>query len=61
MEYSFKADKNSMAVVFHRLMANNNLTPWDRSFIDSLNNKFTAGFVLTEKQLIVLSDIWEKY
>ena len=61
MRYSFKTDKNSMAVVFHSLLNNSNLNDWERGFVDSINNKFTAGINLTENQMKKLSDIWEKY
>jgi len=36
------------------------LSDWERSFIDSLDNRLAKGLGLTEKQVERLDEIWEK-
>lgn len=36
------------------------LSDWERSFIDSLDNRLAAGAALTDKQVDRLDEIWEK-
>lgn len=60
-DYSFKTDKNSMAVVLRSLNNNKNLNEWEEEFIDNVNNRFLGGAPLTDSQLEKLSDLWSKY
>lgn len=61
MLLSFKTDEKSINIVLTSLLRNNNLNNWEKSFVDNINNKFKANFVLTTNQLEKLSNIWDKY
>lgn len=36
------------------------LTDWERGFIDSLRHATDKGYSLTEKQVKILEEIWDK-
>ena len=48
------------AMVADCIQRESKLSDWERSFIDSLDNRLAAGFALTDKQAATLDDIWEQ-
>jgi len=61
MKYSFKTDDKSMGRVIRSLQNNNNLSEWEKGFMDNINNRFSGGAILSEDQMQTLSDLWDRY
>ncbi len=65
-DYSFKDDIESINYVIGRLSHNPNLSDWEKGFIKSIKEytdpqKAGGSGFLSDKQLQILSDLWEKY
>lgn len=60
-EYSFKNDYKSITFVINDLEKNPNLTQWEKDFIKDIKYYNDNGGFLSEKQLNVLDQLWEKY
>lgn len=60
-EYSFNSDLESIDFVMNELSHNPNLSDWEKGFIKDIKKYSDDGGFLSEKQLAVLSNLWEKY
>lgn len=61
-EYSFKNDYKSIEFVINDLSHNTDLNDYEKKFVKNMKNYVidNHGF-MSEPQLQLLSDIWEKY
>ncbi len=64
-DYSFKNNKESIDYVINRLIEmESKLNEWESGFVYNLKHKrstYTGGYELSERQLDVLSSMWERY
>jgi len=61
VEYSFNDDMESIEFVLNQLRTNYNLTDWEDDFVLSAFEQFHDKGDLSDKQLGILSNLWEKY
>lgn len=61
MDYSFNSDYKSIEFVIKGLSSNSNLSDWEKGFVNDIKSYTNNGGFLSEKQLAVLSNLWEKY
>ena len=61
MGYSFNNDYKSITFVIDTLSHNPKLTGWEKSYINDTKHYTDNGGFLSERQLNILSQIWEKY
>ena len=60
MEFTKDEEKVLLLGIINKLVADQRVTVWEREFLESISKQMTSKD-LTEKQMIVLSKIRQKY
>jgi hypothetical protein len=58
---SHTLDVSRVPEMLEQLLSDDRLTKWERNFCESLSAQLDEGYVLSDRQLEVLEQVWCKY